>query len=1281
MTRDERVKAKRQPQDVYLPGPGIGLRHLTLLPVWDSDCWRLQSSSETLATVNGVPIQNYTLRTKKNKTKYPQAIHLTQSQVNHVEINGLHFDIWVMNNVQSLYASHEFMPAPLQGVIQDVANRSEDWARDRYLMKEQLSTKSHRVLERFTGETQTAKLFREEDGGQQQRDQEFLMFGKKEVELSIVRYRQAVDVNAIPAVITTTHVGFVTYGAVREDILKSHPGVRFAIAGKMARRLFSALAFLHYHGIVHGNVSSDSVLLHLVGNNVEDVLLVDYTTARPFTPGALVPQNDLIADGEAAMKLIEDCCDLWALRNGPTPDADGEYRMEQATKKAMEDYHAVQRCATDYFERKGNPKSTDKGKKLSKLLEKTGYAWQSARANQEHNLRRRQINLVTKSKLEEMKSEWSKTHEQPRIGKEQYMLLSLGHAYLDSLADPLYFKRWDIMPHQICAKIKEHGGDLEHPWQTFQVKTTFSLQHTDASIDEQDLIAWLALCAEVHPEWRKALEALCARNFHTRGVAITRKEVHDLYTNLQDLGQLPASMVVMFEWMRDLDNMPNQVEETYQVWYHIPSRMFNLTQLQRLATPERLSMAINEGNIRCDNFVEVRGEPKIQGNYAPLSLLADFTQELGLVLAEVPNLTQALPTFDPSDFSQISQGRIVLARPGMLGYGSMVRSGDQCNYLNPKNPKKFETPSGFILTNFGDMKVLPEQPAGARSYDRPVHWSSFKTAEEIEAAADLSKRNILPVKAPSALLVRPPGSRAPSFALSPIMEVDESLLGEILKERERIRALARPPTKRNTDAISSKPSTPSLKRARASGSNAASPRPGGQVPDVSVSFIQRMEEQMQLPPKAGRPGSGHPTLPTTPPHGLADHLTSSFMKRNSALLSSPPRDPTNFNQSFTVADDTETLDEDWVKVNGMLKHVSADDNNDEPPLQGMFGFRVHRDDDDDEDEDEVEGTEVDPNSFARNPNSFASTSSSSFGKGKGTALAASLNKPSTLSMTKTFTSRFAQQHRPSSRSFVGASPSHGIPTAPFEHRRNKLSNVSNTSDDLPPTQPSSPAPNVQAATSSGFFGTPSSAIFGGIGGFGSANAPNAFSSPTSNMQFNPPSFGRGQLGAMPGAIFGSSGFGASSSAMPATRPSSFAAEPRGDRAGTSPTPDWSFGSTCTGTEPNAGFNSFSGKPRDSFDVNTSPRPKTPTRNRFERIFTGTPGGSFGAHTPATRPNSFFNNPTGSFGGSEYPETEPGTPNPRTGSPSIAGLSQDEATHPGAQSQQQDEDMPDTDVET
>ncbi|KAH7074863.1 hypothetical protein BKA63DRAFT_323763 [Paraphoma chrysanthemicola] len=1185
-TEHERAKLNHETRDVYLPSPGIGPKQFTLLPIWDSNCWRLQSTSEIVSTANGVPIQHYNLRTKKNKINYPHAIHLTQTQVNCVVIRDLHIDIWIMNTVRDLHGPQDFIPAALQANVQDVTGRPEDWARERYVIKEQISPKSHRVLERFNGEAQTAKLFHEEDGGIQRRDREFLMLSKAETETSIVRYIQNVATSTIPAVITSTHEGFAPYGVLRHRILKSHPGFRFAIAAKMLRRLFSALAYLHYHGIMHGHVSNNSVLLRLEDNKIEDLLLVDYTTAHSFTPGAPVPVNDMVADGEAVMKLVDDCCDLWAIRNGPTPDADGEYRLEQITKKAMEDYQTIQRCASDYFERNGNSETSDKGEKLSKLLEKSGIDWQSARANQEHNLKRRQINVVTKSKLEDMKTEWSKTHDPPRIGEEQYMLLSLGHAFLDGLANPLFFKRWDLTPHQICARIREYGGDLEHPWQTFKVKIFVQIQHDQDAMNEQDLMSWVAHCVEIYPFWREALQNACAQHFHPQEGSIPRHAVDGLYNDLQVLGRLPASMVAMFERMRNLSQMRNRVEEIHDVWYHIPSRMFNLTQLQRLASPEHLSKTVNEGKVRCENFVEVRGEPKIEGNYAPLSLLTEFARELGLALLQGPHLVPVLPTFDPSDFSQTLQGQMVLARRGMLGYGYMVRSGDQCNYANPKDPANFQTPSSFIPTNFGDMQVLPKLPVGIRGHDRPEHWSWFKTAEEYEASTDLSKRKILPVRARSEPVGKTRGVRATSSPLTPVKEVDESLLGEMLKEREEVRTRACPPTKRSADAIPTKPMSQKPKRVRSFGSNDKPPRPAAALLDITGSFVRRMEENMKTPTKGGRPGGSHPTAPTLPSRATAEYLTPSFMKRNSALLSSPPRDPTDFNQSFTVADDTETLEEDWAKVNEMLKFVSAGDENEEPQVQGIFGFRIHHDDEDDDDNATDTGTVVDANSFVGRTNSFS-------GKGKGKAPVSLFDEASGQSMTKSFTSRFAQQDQPSSRSFLAATSSQRAPTVLSKHRRNKLSEVSNVSEDHAPMHSSSPVQTSKAAPSFGPYVTPGSANVGGAGDFGSVYRPNDSSSPT----------------------------------------------------------------------PKA-----------------SPQPKITPEKRFGKLFTGDQYRSFGPDMPPTQPTSFANNPAGSFDGLEYPKTDLGTPTPRDGSPSRGGLFQDDVVD-GVRWEQQDEDMPDTDVES
>jgi hypothetical protein len=54
-------------------------------------------------------------------------------------------------------------------------------------------------------------------------------------------------------------------------------------------------------------------------------------------------------------------------------------------------------------------------------------------------------------------------------------------------------------------------------------------------------------------------------------------------------------MVAMFDRLTDVDFLQQQVEETLQVWYHIPSRMFNLAQLQRRAAPNRLLTTVNDG--------------------------------------------------------------------------------------------------------------------------------------------------------------------------------------------------------------------------------------------------------------------------------------------------------------------------------------------------------------------------------------------------------------------------------------------------------------------------------------------------------------------------------------------------------------------------------------------------------------------------------------------------------------------------------------------------------------
>jgi hypothetical protein len=46
------------------------------------------------------------------------------------------------------------------------------------------------------------------------------------------------------------------------------------------------------------------------------------------------------------------------------------------------------------------------------------------------------------------------------------------------------------------------------------------------------------------------------------------------------------------------------------------------------------------------------------------------------------------------------------------------------------------------------MNILPTMLYGRAEYWRPDHWSNFKTAKELDEAADLDKRTMLPAKRP-----------------------------------------------------------------------------------------------------------------------------------------------------------------------------------------------------------------------------------------------------------------------------------------------------------------------------------------------------------------------------------------------------------------------------------------------------------------------------------------------------------------------------------------------------
>ncbi|KAI8940826.1 hypothetical protein NX059_002088 [Plenodomus lindquistii] len=811
-----------QKRDVYLTTKQVDMRHLSLVPIKASNAWRLQSTSHVVAVANGVPIQSASAHARGDPQQLPCAVYLRQDTVNRIEIKGLRVDVWLMKTVNEAYPM-EF--PPFESVDNAFAHRTEAWAqRDQYLLREQVSNKSHRILHRLTGEVLTAKVFRDISTRWQLRKDEFQKFGKAKVDASIVRYHAMLDIDNIPAVITDTHEGMVSYTAARSAIMELHPGNRFLIAAKLQRRLFSALDFLHYHGIIHRNVAHDSVLIRLVDVKAVNILLVDYSTATSATIGTERSRPAMLEDGRAAMEIVEDCCNIWQLRNKRIEEAGSDEQLAIKVISAEYDLKLMQRVYNDFCAN-GGDQFSEKGRKLLTITKQKSYDLDTIKIRRAYCATMLAIGICLPSDIDKMAQKWVRTQPQHKIGEKVWMHLSLGHPYFDNLTNELRYNRWESTPREICAQYRAVAGTVEEPWQSLTLSKLLKFERHDGQLVSECVLTWLASCCEVFPEWHDALKTEYQRCVQPHDGLIETDDLRELREALSEHGTLPVPMTMTFDKLfasEEQNLLIVECKPLYSVIQHVPSGMFNLTQLQRLAGPDRFVMCVQDLNTRCDTFVEVRGEPSLQGCYAPLGLLSDFAQRLGLTLVAAPETSASTPIHDPADFSQVPASRIVLVRRGLLAFASMLRGGNECCFHAPRIPNKVDvlTDDAFRATYFGDMKIIPNLPQGSNRWSHPEHWSKFRTAEEQERAADLSSREVAIPKAisqssrrlrPSALSV-PRDDQSVGSCRSSISGASVTPLARTLKARLRRRAQARLSDKRNTTALEKVVNVPCAKR-------------------------------------------------------------------------------------------------------------------------------------------------------------------------------------------------------------------------------------------------------------------------------------------------------------------------------------------------------------------------------------------------------------------------------------------------------------------------------------
>ena len=569
---------------------------------------------------------------------------------------------------------------------------------------------------------------------------------------SIVRYKAATEINHVPAAITDTHYGMVPYGIAQQAVKKQHPGIRFSIAAGMVRPIFLALEYLHYNHVVHGLFTPwDSVLLRIIDNRLDRLILVDYSSVCSFAPGEAMPQSAMHQDARRAMELIDDCCELWNLRSQYAPTHIDEKELREVTERAQEEYDVVNRVCHTHFHTVPDPESSE-AKTVLQVLDEKGMAWNRAWSEQVDNAEQKEISLLTREQLDQFKGVWQQARQ--RREPEPPMILSLGHAFLDDLVTALYRRKWVSTPHEICEALRRCEGEERQPWRRIRIRQLhrFTVEPSTmladshlvrrTRIDGNSLMLYLAVCCDMYPLLRDSIVKTWNEVVVPDGNEIFLDTVKSFLEVLSNPESLPNSIHRTIHALHTLDVGSQHVhvaEEIHDVCYHVPSQMFNVTQMLRFASNDRLASCFRDNKVWCNNFVEVRGEPSIEGCYVPLRLLPEFLRILELTALEEP-VTRPIWIMqeDPADFSTTVPDRIVLAHRGLVGYATMTRKYNQFSHaLNDVND--YLTADPFLPTYFGDLKVLPARKDGMMNHPRPSHWAGYLTSEAAEAASRLPK--------------------------------------------------------------------------------------------------------------------------------------------------------------------------------------------------------------------------------------------------------------------------------------------------------------------------------------------------------------------------------------------------------------------------------------------------------------------------------------------------------------------------------------------------------------
>ncbi|ORY06758.1 hypothetical protein BCR34DRAFT_590508 [Clohesyomyces aquaticus] len=122
--------------------------------------------------------------------------------------------------------------------------------------------------------------------------------------------------------------------------------------------------------------------------------------------------------------IVDECCDLWLLRNRPPSNARPEAEMRMKSTTAFGEYQKIRRSCARYFHKTEDPEGTYTGRKLTKRFAKKEEDLKPTQINEAPNAKRQVFQDMTMQKLKSIADNWDVKH--PDSGTESAFFTAVG---------------------------------------------------------------------------------------------------------------------------------------------------------------------------------------------------------------------------------------------------------------------------------------------------------------------------------------------------------------------------------------------------------------------------------------------------------------------------------------------------------------------------------------------------------------------------------------------------------------------------------------------------------------------------------------------------------------------------------------------------------------------------------------------------------------------------------------------------------------------------------------